>query len=1028
MPPAARIAAAVSALLLLGTPALAAETVLVQAGSPMTYLSNGSDPGLGTSWTAEFFDDTTWTSGTYGIGYEANPPGATGLIQTAVPVGAYSVYTRTTFSIADISKVGSITLGADYDDGYAAWINGVLVYASPQMPPGLPGWNTNTALHESSNGSVPNYGTLQDITAAASPALHDGQNVLAVGVWNSGAPTSSDLVLVARLAFTISTPVTRGPYLQDGTPDSIVVRWRTGVASDSRVRYGTTEGSLTLAADDPAVTTEHVVRLTGLQPDTRYYYSVGTVAAEQAGGDPDHFFVTSPVPGTSRPTRIWVLGDSGTANGNARAVRDAYMGLAGSGATDLWLMLGDNAYPSGTDAQYQAAVFDMYPEMLRSAVLWPTLGNHDGYSADSATQTGPYYDVFTLPTQGEAGGLPSGTEAFYSFDYGNIHFICLDSFDTDCSPGGAMMTWLEADSMSTSREWIVAFWHHPPYSRGSHDSDTETELIQMRTNALPVLEAAGVDLVLTGHSHAYERSFLLDGHYGSSTTFTEGMKVDPGDGRIDGDGSYKKPPSGSGSHDGAVYVVAGSSGQTSGGQLNYPAMYLSLNELGSVVLEVDGPEMNLRFIDDQGALRDYFTLYKGAAAPPAADFTASPRAGVAPLSVSFSDFSTGSPVSLGWDFDNDGTVDSSATSPIHDYIQEGLYSVRLRAAAAAGADETVKADYVCVTSASGLADIDGDAVADGTDLCPCVADPAQTDTDGDAWGDACDDDDDNDGALDAADCAPVTATVTSLPDPVGASLEVDGQGPTLTWSRPTQGYVSNIYRGDAMPGGSWSYEAVCLQAETPLTQFTATGSPASGSAWFYLVSSRNACGESAAGTDSAGNPIVITQLMGACPTLGGDTDADGEPDLQDNCPNQSNPLQTDTDRDSMGDACDDDDDNDGVPDAADCAPLDPAGSTPPTDIGDTVVFGPATDLLSWQQPAWATYSNLYRGNVVAAAGFAFDHVCLEATLTGSSATDTTEPGASGLFYYLITGASVCGEGSPGSGSSGLERPNPTPCP
>ena len=410
-------------------------------------------------------------------------------------------------------------------------------------------------------------------------------------------------------------PVTRGPYLQRGTPTSVVVRWRTATASNSRVRYGLSPASLTSFADDPNVTTEHVVALSGLAPGTRYYYSVGTTAAPLAGGDSSHYVVTGPPNGTATPTRIWVLGDSGKANPSAQAVRNAYMNVTGSSLTDLWLMLGDNAYPDGTDAEYQAAVFDMYPEMLRSSVLWPTLGNHDGRSADSATQTGAYYDMFTLPAQAQAGGMASGTEAYYSFDFGNIHFICLDSFETNRAPAGAMLTWLQEDVMATTREWVIAFWHHPPYTKGSHDSDNEIELEEMRANALPILEAAGVDLVLAGHSHSYERSFLLDGHYGVSSTLSPGMVLDNGDGRVGGDGAYLKstgPPS---SHDGSVYVVAGSSGQISGGSLNHPAMFLSLNVLGSLVLEVSGPQLNARFLDGSGVWRDSFTIYKGTGAP-----------------------------------------------------------------------------------------------------------------------------------------------------------------------------------------------------------------------------------------------------------------------------------------------------------------------------------------------------------------------------------------------------------------------------
>ncbi len=69
-----------------------------------------------------------------------------------------------------------------------------------------------------------------------------------------------------------------------------------------------------------------------------------------------------------------------------------------------------------------------------------------------------------------------------------------------------MMSWLTQDLAATTKEWIIAFRHYPPYSKGSHDSDTESPLIQTRENALPILEAAGVDLVLSGHGHSYERS------------------------------------------------------------------------------------------------------------------------------------------------------------------------------------------------------------------------------------------------------------------------------------------------------------------------------------------------------------------------------------------------------------------------------------------------------------------------------------------------------------------------------------------
>jgi len=593
------------ALLLAAVPAAAVETSLVIAGSSMQYRANTSDPGIGTTWTAESFTPSGWSSGTYGVGYETAPPGATSLIATSVSTSSRSVYTRATFSIADVSAVQNLYIAADYDDGYIAWINGVEVFRSPQMPAGTPAWNTVSASHESSNGVAPTYGTLQNISTAGIAALHDGTNVLAIGVWNTTTP-STDLVLVPRLAMNVG--VLRGPYLQLGTPTSVTVRWRTTVANDSCVRYGATPSTLSQSVCSGSAEIDHEIEVTGLTADTKYYYSVGTSGETLEGGSPDYFFTTSPETGTSKATRIWVLGDSGTASSAAADVRDAYYGIGGT--TDLWLMLGDNAYNSGTDSEYQSAVFDMYPAMLRHSVLWPTLGNHDGQSADSATQSGPYYQIFTLPAGGEAGGFPSGTEAYYSFDHGNIHFVCLESYETSRLAGGAMMTWLQNDLADTTAEWIVAFFHHPPYSKGSHDSDVDVEMVQMRENALPILEQNGVDLVLTGHSHSYERSFLIDGHYDVSSTFDPSMKLDGGNGRDDGTGAYEKTGGGPVSHQGAVYVVAGSSGQTSGGSLNHPAMYLSLNSLGSLVLDVDGSRLDARFVNSAGVTSDHFTMQK----------------------------------------------------------------------------------------------------------------------------------------------------------------------------------------------------------------------------------------------------------------------------------------------------------------------------------------------------------------------------------------------------------------------------------
>ncbi len=401
----------------------------------------------------------------------------------------------------------------------------------------------------------------------------------------------------------------RGPYLQRASPTSIIVRWRTASASDAVVALGDSPGALVSVATLPGATTEHRVALSGLLPDHLYYYSIGSSLGPLAGGDAAHAFRTTPDPSTTRPLRIWAFGDGGLPTTQALAVRDAYLADSGNESTDAWLLLGDNGYYSGTDEELQAGLFGPFAAPLARTFLWPTLGNHDALSSDSTTQTGPFFASFSLPRFGEAGGVPSGTEAYYSFDLGPAHFVCLDTAGSDLAPNSPMLTWLVADLLRSTRPWTIAFFHHPPYTKGTHDSDnpddSEGRMIAVRTNVLPILETFGVALVLSGHSHVYERSHLLAGHFGFSTTFSPSMMLDAGDGDPAGDGAYLRLHRASG---GTVYTVVGAVAFGGSGPLDHPAMARSLPNAGSLVLEITGNQLLARYLDATGIERDHFAI------------------------------------------------------------------------------------------------------------------------------------------------------------------------------------------------------------------------------------------------------------------------------------------------------------------------------------------------------------------------------------------------------------------------------------
>jgi MYXO-CTERM domain-containing protein len=440
---------------------------------------------------------------------------------------------------------------------------------------------------------------------------------VAPGAVDAASPWLTDAAGDAADASAPSTTVSRGPYLQMGTPTSAIIRWRTSATTDSVVRVGPAPGALDTAVQEPTLTTEHAVTITGLTPATRYHYAIGSSTGTLAGDGSNTYFVTPPAAGSAAPTRIWVLGDGGQAGPQLAGVRDSYDAFAGGRHTDLLLLLGDNAYYSGTDAEYQAALFDFHAKLLRRTFVWPTIGNHDTAQFVNTPDDIPYLLNFSLPTRREAGGVASGTERYYSFDHANVHFVCLDSMSSSRAADGPMLTWLKADLAANTREWLVAFFHHPPYTKGSHDSDVEADLVDVRQSVVPVLELAGADLVLTGHSHGYERSYLLAGHHGPVTSFTPAMKKSAGSGRRGESGAYVKAPGAGRPGEGTVYVVAGSSSILGGGRFNHPAMFIAFKRAGSLVIDVDGPRLDARFLRDNGLVDDTFAIVKDAPSTPA---------------------------------------------------------------------------------------------------------------------------------------------------------------------------------------------------------------------------------------------------------------------------------------------------------------------------------------------------------------------------------------------------------------------------
>lgn len=424
----------------------------------------------------------------------------------------------------------------------------------------------------------------------------------------------------------------RAAYLQLPTANSMTIVWRARQPSSGRVLYGPTPLHLDREIIDPAVSRDHSVTIEGLKAATKYFYAIGSDRHLIEGGSESYYFVTSPPPGQPRRFTAWVIGDSGTGEADQLAVRDAMLAFTAAEPPDLILGLGDLAYYWGNDFNFTRKFFDVYRRTLRHTPSLPAMGNHEAKSADSASQSGTYYDAFVLPAAGQAGGVASGTEAYYSYNYANTHFIVLDTADTDLSTGSPMLEWLDRDLGLASSHWLIAYFHHPPYTKGSHDSDSADtshgRLLFVRENVLRMLEASGVDLVLSGHSHNYERSLLVDRVYCPACNQdsidrdtlalgeleTTGHILDGGSGDPAEDGAYQKAP-GRRPHNGTVYVVAGHGGHSTRQEGLHPIMTNTDLSPGSCLLTIDADSLTLVNVSAGGAVSDRFTIIKPSITP-----------------------------------------------------------------------------------------------------------------------------------------------------------------------------------------------------------------------------------------------------------------------------------------------------------------------------------------------------------------------------------------------------------------------------
>lgn len=426
--------------------------------------------------------------------------------------------------------------------------------------------------------------------------------------------------------------ITRGPYLQLLSTNSTQLRFRTDVDSKPNILIGKSPSSLNRTIKQTISTKEHEISIDSLTSNTRYYYKI--VTPTQTLGDSTYFFQTAPAKGSKSKISFWSTGDMFP----GQQQLDSYEGFKkyiGNKYTNLYITVGDNVYMGASDSDFQTNFFQVYQNgpILKQSGMFPSVGNHD-YDYTSQKQDDPmipYFQNFTLPTKGEMNGVPSNSEAYYSFDYGNVHFICLDSYaygkDNQRLFDGPseQLTWLKKDLEANKQDWTIVFFHYPPYTKGSYDSDAKNPdatynnrynipLVNLRTLLVPIFDKYKVDLVLTGHSHVYERSKPLLGHTGTSDTFDPKLhNPASSSGKYNGEENSCPYLFANTNQNGTIYVVNGVGGGTKKPLSDFPhkAMYYSNASVnGSFYVEIENNRFDAKFLDTNGDVLDKFTIFK----------------------------------------------------------------------------------------------------------------------------------------------------------------------------------------------------------------------------------------------------------------------------------------------------------------------------------------------------------------------------------------------------------------------------------
>ncbi len=312
------------------------------------------------------------------------------------------------------------------------------------------------------------------------------------------------LILVGFIGYVLASgtsSMVREPYLQNVTQNSVKVMWGTAATTgtvfwgDSLGEYTDSVSSVVFA--DKSGKQIHTATITGLTPGEKVYYYV--ISGSDTVGMNDSSYYAVSAPADDAPFRFAFYSDSHAYN----SVQGQVINTMIKHKPDIVLHGGDKVTTGKNLFEFNDYFFYYGAPLMKNTPLFSTVGNHDmtypqsgnGYEADIQN----YRDLFDLPVNNSP---YDGTEDYYSFDYGSVHFVSIHA--QRAQSGGyqngyynptyndSMLAWLERDLQGTDKPWKVVFFHKPIFMNWLENQGWDT-----------ILENNGVQLVLNGHLHYY---------------------------------------------------------------------------------------------------------------------------------------------------------------------------------------------------------------------------------------------------------------------------------------------------------------------------------------------------------------------------------------------------------------------------------------------------------------------------------------------------------------------------------------------